>query len=495
MEIFLLILRLFLAGVFLIAGIGKLLDLKGSEKAVKDFGVPQDLAKAFGTALPVVEIIIAVLLLFISTSWFGAISGTLLLLTFISGMLWQMKLGNAPDCHCFGQIHSEPVGKKSLLRNIIFAFAGMILILSGKDNQGYQLTDSIGDFTYTMQVFFGLLLIGFLIVLFLYLKKIIENQTQILRRLEVLEIIGNNGGNIQERENVGDPTQGLPIGSPLPNFQMPTANGQVLTLEQLLARKKPILFFNVSPTCNPCQALLPEIEKWEKELSNQITFIFISNGSIKDNLAKFNSEYDREILIQDDKELADLMEIRWTPTALLANSKGMIASHPAAGDIAIRELINDIKSKNLDDEFVYVAKENQKGDMPKIGENVPEFSLEDIRGKSISTNDLKGKKTLVAFWSMTCPHCEAMIDELSDWDKIKGQDEPNLIVFSDGEPKEHENLRLNSPIVLDKDYKVSDKLGMFGTPSAILIDESGKIISETAIGAGQIWALIGRRTK
>ena len=34
---------------------------------------------------------------------------------------------------------------------------------------------------------------------------------------------------------------------------------------------------------------------------------------------------------------------------------------------------------------------------------------------------------------------------------------------------------------------------MNGTPSAVLINENGKIISEVAVGAEQIWTLIGKR--
>jgi uncharacterized membrane protein YphA (DoxX/SURF4 family) len=45
MELILLLVRLFLFGVFVFAGIGKLLDLEGSEKAVKGFGVPEPLSK------------------------------------------------------------------------------------------------------------------------------------------------------------------------------------------------------------------------------------------------------------------------------------------------------------------------------------------------------------------------------------------------------------------------------------------------------------------
>ena len=88
-----LIIRLFLAAIFILAGIGKLLDLKGSEKAVKDFGVPEILAKPFSIILPIAEIAFAILLLFVETSWFGAIGGSVLLLIFIGGMLirWQRE--------------------------------------------------------------------------------------------------------------------------------------------------------------------------------------------------------------------------------------------------------------------------------------------------------------------------------------------------------------------------------------------------------------------
>src|SRR4051812_41533421 len=128
MEAVLLLIRIFLFGVFAAAGIGKLLDLKGAEKAVKEFGVPDEIAKPFAIALPVVELLIALLLLPVSTAWIGGIGAFLLLAAFIGGMIWQMAKGNAPDCHCFGAIHSEPVSKKSLIRNIVFAGFAFFLV-------------------------------------------------------------------------------------------------------------------------------------------------------------------------------------------------------------------------------------------------------------------------------------------------------------------------------------------------------------------------------
>jgi hypothetical protein len=68
-----------------------------------------------------------------------------------------------------------------------------------------------------------------------------------------------------------------------------------------------------------------------------------------------------------------------------------------------------------------------------------------------------------------------------------------LIVFSEGKAEMHQELGLKSPVLLDEGREMSNKLGMNGTPSAILVNENGIIVSETAVGAIQIWELIGRR--
>ena len=78
-----------------------------------------------------------------------------------------------------------------------------------------------------------------------------------------------------------------------------------------------------------------------------------------------------------------------------------------------------------------------------------------------------------------------MIRDLQEWDRAKSADEPNLIVFSDGDNEEHRDIGLKSPILLDKGYLTAATLGMHGTPSAILINENGEFASETALGCRQ----------
>ncbi|MGI8884457.1 MAG: redoxin domain-containing protein [Pyrinomonadaceae bacterium] len=487
MDIILLLIRIFLFAVFAVAGIGKLLDLQGSEKAVKDFGAPPDLAKTLAIALPFAEIVFAVCLLFVGTSWLGAVGALILLLTFIGGMIMQMAQGNAPDCHCFGQIHSEPVGVKSLIRNVVIAVLALVLVAQGWNNQGLGFGELPNDIA--AQLFTGLAAVALLGAAVFYLKTISEQQTQIMRRIEVIELISHDSGKQVEREEAENPHEGLPIGAPFPDFELADINGKIVTFEHLLGKSKPVLFFFVSPNCAPCKALLPEFESWQNELQDNIQFVYVSNGKPEENLEKLSGEGFKQILLQKDRELADEVKARWTPTALLVNADGAIASHPAVGDAGIRALIEMIKRENFNDDLLFVT----NGTPTKIGESVPEFSLPDLSGKQITAADFRGRRTLVAFWSMTCPFCVSMMEDLRDWDAARNSDEPDLIVFSTGEPEAHEELNLKSPILLDDEFKTAEKFGMSGTPSAVLVDEKGRIVSETAVGANNIWALIGKR--
>src|SRR5262245_31980370 len=119
MDIFLLVARLFLAVIFAMAGFSKLTDLNGSRKAISDFGLPGWLANPLGVFLPIAELITAILLLPVAWSWWGGLSSFILLLAFVIGITINLALGRKPDCHCFGQIHSEPVGWPTLLRNVV----------------------------------------------------------------------------------------------------------------------------------------------------------------------------------------------------------------------------------------------------------------------------------------------------------------------------------------------------------------------------------------
>jgi peroxiredoxin len=489
MEIILLLIRFFLFGVFALAAIGKFLDPAGSVKAVKDFDIPEALAPPIARLLPMFEIVIAASLLFVATSWFGAVAGLILLGVFITGMAIQMARGNAPDCHCFGQIHSEPVGWSSIVRNAGFAALAAFLVFRGPTGQGLPIASTTDGMIQTLLII-GVLLVAAIGVF--GLKQLFDQQRSIIRRMELMEMLSGDTGPA-ERNDAGSPEDGLPVGAPFPEFALPSTSGKIVTFDHLLADGRPMLYFFLGPDCNPCKALYPDIEKWRDEFGEKIKFVLVSSGSAEDNAAHFSLEGDAEILIQTKRELAELVYAKWTPTAIFVSKEGNIASLPAAGDTAIHGLVDLIRRADLNDPMLYVPNWGPSVKPPKVGEKMPDFEIEDLEGRVVKSSDLRGKRVLAVSWSLTCPHCRQMMKEIREWEAAKGPNDPEMVIFSVGDREDHATFNVTTPILLSDSYELPSKMGIRGTPAAVLIDEEGTILTGPGIGAPSIWALIGRR--
>jgi len=165
-----------------LAGGAKLADPDGSRRAFEGFGVTGGLAKIGPVLLSVIEIALAVLLIFPQTSWYGAIGALVLLLLFIAQMAYQLAKGNSPDCHCFGQVYSAPVSTISIVRNVVFAIPAAVLAARGQTGQGAGITDPGVN---TLELVFGVVITALLLVATAYLRKISQRQDRILKELEV----------------------------------------------------------------------------------------------------------------------------------------------------------------------------------------------------------------------------------------------------------------------------------------------------------------------
>lgn len=490
MESALLINRLVLAGVFGVAGIAKLFDRDGTRRSAVDFGVPAAAAGVFAITLPILEILIALSLVFVQVSWFGALGAAALLACFSIGMLIRMAKGEAPDCHCFGQLHSQPVGVKSLVRNIVLFILALNLVVFGRGEQGIDVTQMDSGLFQTLAALIGF---GLLTAIIVFLGKLSAQQREVLTRLEMLEVLGRDGGTVK-RDEAGSPHDGLPIGAFLPSFAL-RDDGDELVLTDTIGIGRPALLFFVSPSCTPCKAVVPKINEWADELREKLDVVYVSSGSVEDNEAVFGESGQRAFLRQNSREFADAMNAKWTPSAVFVDRNGKIASHVAAGDNAIAELVEMVRSADVEEPFVHFTLGNGPNAHRhfEVGSEVPDFEIKSIDGETVSKSGLGGQNALITFWSPTCPHCKHIAEELRTWDSSKGDDEPRLVLFSDGEVEVHRELGIKSPIVIDKDYTIAGKIGMHGTPSAILIDEHGRYASEIAIGAPNIWALLGRK--
>src|SRR5256714_1071651 len=185
MTLLLLCVRLLLAAVFLVAGLAKLADLAGSQQALRDFGVPAQLANPFGVLLPLAELAVAVALVPPVSAWWGGLGALILLLLFVVGIGYNLAHGRQPDCHCFGQLHSTPAGWSTLIRNLaLAAFAGLIVAF-GRTNAGASITDWLATLTITQRIELGVaaLVVALLVVETWIVLRVLHQYGEVLLRL------------------------------------------------------------------------------------------------------------------------------------------------------------------------------------------------------------------------------------------------------------------------------------------------------------------------
>ena len=322
MDFFLVGAQLLLAVVFATAGVAKLLDQAGSRSALEGFGVPQAVVPAAGLLLPLVELATAVALVVHSTARFGALAALLLLLAFIGAIAGAMARGKAPDCHCFGQLHSAPAGRGTLIRNAVLAAPAAIVLVNGP---APPIDDWVAARTAAELVAFGAGMLA-LALAGICVRIWLENRE--LRTALDLE---------QERTALFP--SGLPAGADAPRFELPTASGGTLSLEALLARGQSVALVFVSPGCGPCATLLAEVSRWQTTLAKELTIGLISSGSLDDNQRMAEKYGLTDVGVQEDAEVLDSYQLDGTPAAVVVTQDGLLANVAGHGLFEIEPLI------------------------------------------------------------------------------------------------------------------------------------------------------------
>ena len=503
MDIAVLSLRIVLAAVFLVAGLAKLADLAGSQHALRDFGVPGTFAKLFGLVLPLTELAVAIALLPSTSAWWGAVAALVLLLLFVAGIGYNLARGRTPDCHCFGQLHSEPVGWPTLIRNLVLAALAGVVVEFGRTTAGFD----IGSWLGTLALVQRIELIGTLVVVTVLVGEgwllfhMLRQQGRLLLRIEAVEGHLTDAGFAPLADSVGE--SGLAVGTQAPTFGLSSLQGELFTLDALRARGKPVLLLFSDPTCGPCTAIWPEVGRWQRDYASKLTLVVISLGTSQANRSKMSEYGITHLLLQKDREVAQAYQAAATPSAVLIDAAGNIGSSLAQGADAIRALVASAIGLPALKMIPMAAQRNGNGasamlrqPVPlKIGDVAPEFSLPDLAGNLIRLSDLRGSKTLVLFWRPGCGFCQRMLPDLKAWEAELPEGKPRLLVVSSEGVESNQAMELRSLVVLDQaGMSVGSQFGATGTPMAVLIDAEGKIASELAAGAPAVLALAKQDT-
>jgi len=128
---------------------------------------------------------------------------------------------------------------------------------------------------------------------------------------------------------------------------------------------------------------------------------------------------------------------------------------------------------------------------PKVGEPAPPVQFQNLGGETIDLKDFRGEKTLVLFWNPGCGFCQQMLEDLKTLETDPSEAIPKILIISAGTIEANKAMGLSSPVVLDQEFAAGRAFGASGTPSAVLVDEQGKIASGVVVGASEVLKLAG----
>jgi peroxiredoxin len=460
--------------------------------------VPRALASPAAVLLPVAELAVAAAVIPRATAWWGAVGALALLVLFSAAIAINLARGRKPDCRCFGQLSSSPVGWTTLARNGALAALASLVVARGPDDPGRSAVVWLSELTgmELAGVVGAVLALALLAVGAVLLVNLARQNGRLLLRIEALE--ARLDGVVPSAEAAPAVQAGLPVGEAAPGFQLSGLYGETLTLDALRAPGNPVLLVFADPNCGPCNALVPEISGWQRTYAPQLTIAFITRGSPEENRAKSAEQGLRNVLLQRDREVAEAYMEEGTPCAVVVRPDGTIGSPLAAGPEAIRALV----ARTLQGSEAAAppapppaGSENGSGPTPapqpgpQIGEPAPELRLPDLRGRTINLTGYRGAKTLVLFWNPACGFCQQMLDDLKAWEADPPNGAPKLLVVSAGTVEVNEAMGLRSPVLLDENFIVGSAFGASGTPMAVLVDEEGRIASDVVAGGPAVMAL------
>jgi len=128
----------------------------------------------------------------------------------------------------------------------------------------------------------------------------------------------------------------------------------------------------------------------------------------------------------------------------------------------------------------------------RVGNQAPDFQLNNLDGQSISLSDLRGKPVFINFWATWCPPCRSEMPYIQEiYEEWSGKGLVVLAINIGESPSQVEEFLesqdLSLPVLLDTRGKVTQKYniqiyGKYILPTSFFIDKDG-VIQTKIIGA------------
>lgn len=460
-----------LVAILAAAGLAKLRDREGTESALSAFGAPSPLVGPLTYAVPAAELGIAVLLVPSSTAVAASLAALVLLAVFTAAIAANLVLGRAPECNCFGQLGSKPIGPLTLVRNIVLLVVAGTTTVALASSPDASLGAAAAELEGTGVAGWGLVamtvgLIGTGWLAFAALR----GRGQLLLRIDQLEDAMRSAGiAVPDGERAAGPS----VGSPAPAIEAEPLSAR--EYERIEQRTKLLIF--VETGCAPCRALMPEISAWQRA-ADALAIVPVAAGPHSDVRAAAE-EHELEAVLHDDgSRTFTAFAAPATPSAVLVDATGRVASAIAAGPEQIRRLHASAVSAN-------------PSPAPPVGSPAPRVKLATLTGEEIDLGEPRGAPTVLVFWNPDCGYCREMLDALRAEGERRARD-AGLIIVSRGTAEATEADGFSCPVALDASGEAARAFGARGTPMAVALDGGARVAGPVAAGPREVLAAVAR---
>jgi peroxiredoxin len=337
--------------------------------------------------------------------------------------------------------------------------------------------------------------------------QVVRQNGRILLRLEGIETqLKRRGSN--SRDPAAREQHGLPLGSAAPDFELPDLAGVRHKLSEFRGRDVLLIFFN--PQCGFCTKMAVDLAALPVEGGEgQAVPIVVTTGDLSENRQLFQQCGTRcVVLLQQQMEVAHQYRAQGTPMGYRIDPEGRIASELAVGAEPLLKLA-DLNSTpppaapvkqngsasqgmgKVPDPSLARSRLNRSG--LKAGAVAPDFLLPRVGGGELSLAELRGQRVLLVFSDPKCGPCDELAPYLQELHQQRRDLAVVMISRRDAEATAAKAtaLGLTFPIVMQQQWEISKKYGMFATPIGYLIDEQGIVTTDVAVGIEPIRSLAG----